>query len=835
MKGENLDSDTIIEMVDMLGFEVIIIKASEIKHATITCEVRFRLNRRLNSGFPAIKAKGLLTCNIEEEDLVYLKFDPEFTSPRILSYLIEDQFKCSVKLHQDVTNSTDLVEKQKVHMEAWVKEFALSLFFSLPIFVLTMVVTMIVDVRLLAEEKCFGNLPWFNLVVWALASPVQFYFGKRFYKGAYKAVKNWSTNMDVLIVLGTSSAYIYGSTMNLMLLLSLSGNSSSAMSQIEPSHSFETSSLLISIVLLGKYLEAKSKHRTTDAITNLAKLKISDAICLEGGIERKTDIDLLDPGCTVKVYPGSSIPADGHVVDGEGWVNESMMTGEGNLVKKTKDAYVFGGTICCKGSITVKISKVGKNTALSQIISLVENAQSTKPPIQAYADKISGIFVPLVMIFAILTWLVWFSLIYSDNEWVNGVIEEKKQSRFIFGFNFGISVLVIACPCALGLATPTAVMVATGVAARFGILIKGGEVLEAASHIKTIVFDKTGTLTQGKLRVKNLVCFTDYYSEEEIKSFIVSVESQSEHLIAKAITAFIQEPPFPCLKFQNLEGQGVSGLIRWKSRDLQVLIGNETIMKSHKIEIPKEIREKYSDLENEGKTTVLVSISQKIVSIVAVSESELAKPEAPSVISALQEQGYSVWIITGDNRPSAIKIANYLKIPDDQVIANCYPGDKRAKVEYLQGALKCASTQNSSLNLTESTVLVTHIRTGGVMFVGDGINDSPSLAQADIGIAIGGTDIANDAAGVVLLKNDLRDVLTTLDIGSKALSKIKWNFFWAFIYNICGIPLASGALYPWISVNITSEMAAAAMACSSTAVVLSSLLLNRYTPRLLVN
>jgi Cu+-exporting ATPase len=812
----------------MLGFEVKSNQASEIKHSKITSEVRLRLSRTLNSGLPVLAIAGLLTVNVEEPDLLYLKFDPEQVSARLLAYMVEDRLKCTVKLHQDCPSDSDLVAKQKVHMDEWVKEFGLSLLFTLPIFILTMIVTAFVSSQTLASQTCAGRLPWFNLAVWILAVPVQFYFGKRFYRGAYKALKNWSTNMDVLIVLGTSSAFAYGTIMNLMLLLSLVGSDDNSMSLIEPSHSFETSSLLISIVLLGKYLEAKSKHRTTDAITNLAKLKISDAICLESGIERKTDIDLLHPGCIVKVYPGSSIPSDGVVIDGEGWVNESMMTGEGNLVKKSQDAFVFGGTICNKGSIHVKITKTGENTALSQIIKLVENAQSTKPPIQAYADKISGVFVPFVLIFACVTWIVWFSLIYSDNEWILEIIEARKESKFIFGFNFGISVLVIACPCALGLATPTAVMVATGVAARFGILVKGGEVLESASNIKTIVFDKTGTLTQGKLRVKNLVCFTDHFTEEEIKSFIVSVESQSEHLIAKAISSFISEPPCACLKFENLEGQGVSGIIRWKGKDLSVLIGNQTLLLNQKVQISPSDLKKYKSFENEGKTTVFVAVQKKVSAILAVSESELAKPEAPWVIDTLQKKGYSVWIITGDNRSSAVKIANYLKIPEDQVIANCYPGDKRAKVESLQGKNKGVSFVNSSLNSTEATVLVASGPSGGVMFVGDGINDSPSLAQADIGIAIGGTDIANDAAGVVLLKNNLKDVLTTLDLSKKTLKKIKWNFFWAFVYNVCGIPLAAGALYPWMSVNITTEMAAAAMACSSTAVVLSSLLLNRY-------
>lgn len=771
---------------------------------------------------------GVISVTPETEDLLFIKFDPELISARLLSYIVEDRLRCPVKLFQDSTNSLDLVEKHKQYMNSWVKEFTWSLVFTVPIFIMSMIVAAVISPEDLASVQVIGNLPLFNLIAWVLAFPVQFYFGKRFYKGAYKAIRNKSTNMDVLIVLGTSSAFFYGSIMNFLFICGYSEND--PMMYIEPSHSFETSSLLISIVLLGKYLEAKSKHRTTDAVTSLAKLKISHAVCVEQGVERNTDVDLLEPGCIVKVYPGASIPADGFVVEGEAWVNESMMTGEGNLVKKTLDMFVFGGTICSKGTINVKVSKVGQNTALAQIIQLVESAQSTKPPIQAVADRISSYFVPLVLLFACTTWAIWFGLIYGGNSKVNGIISDESQSKFIFGFNFGISVLVIACPCALGLATPTAVMVATGVAARFGILIKGGEVLEAASNIKTVVFDKTGTLTQGKLKLKNLCYFSETYSNSEIGSFILSVESKSEHLIAKSICSHITEPILPCQKFENIEGQGVTGTVRWKERDFRVSIGNPKMFTSINTQQNKDAYTKFTELENEGKTVLYVGINNQIVAVIAVSESELVKPEAPSVIKALKDQGLDVWIITGDNKKSALKVAECLKIPEDRIIANCYPGDKRAKVEYLQGLNKYDVLNTTSGSTNDSNFFLKQSENNGVMFVGDGINDSPSLAQADIGIAIGGTDIANEAAGVVLLKSDLRDVLTTYDLSKKTLRKIKWNFFWAFLYNICGIPLAGGILYIWTDIHITSVMAAAAMACSSTAVVLSSLLLNRYHP-----
>ena len=433
--------------------------------------------------------------------------------------------------------------------------------------------------------------------------------------------------MDLLVAMGTSSAYFYGAVMNILYISGYSEMHS--MNYIESSHSFETSSLLISIILLGKYIESRSKHKTTDAITKLAKLQISSAICIENGIERETDVQLLEPGCIVKVYPGSSVPVDGIVTEGEGLINEAMMTGESSLVRKVVGSSVFGGTICTKGSIIIKVTNVGKDTALSQIISLVESAQSTKPPIQATADTISSFFVPIVIVLACITWCIWFALIYGGNRVVNDIIFEEGMSKFIFGFDFGISVLVIACPCALGLATPTAIMVATGIAAKYGILIKGGDALEGSANIRVVVFDKTGTLTEGKPKVSVFKAFNEKFSDLEIFQIISSVEKKSEHPIAKSICSFTNKTALKCENFTNIEGEGVMATVELNNNQVEVFIGNKKLINSQDLNVSEKILKKYEKYEDKGITVVLAVANKEPIALIGLNETELVKPEAP--------------------------------------------------------------------------------------------------------------------------------------------------------------------------------------------------------------
>lgn len=498
-----------------------------------------------------------------------------------------------------------------------------------------MIVAEVVSSDDLTRERAGNNLPAFNVVMWILATPVQFWSGSRFYKGAYNSLKHRVANMDVLVAIGTSAAYGYGALMNILYVSNYKADSS--MHYIEASHSFETSALLISIILFGKYLESRTKHKTTDAITKLASLQISRAIMIEDNREREVDLALLEVGNIVKVYPGSSIPVDGVVESGDAWVNEAMMTGESSLVHKIVGSSVFGGTICQTGVIHVEIKKLGKDSALAQIIQLVENAQATKPAIQAVADKISKIFVPCVVATALITWAIWFGLVYGENPDVIDMMEKMNESKFVFAFKFGISVLIIACPCALGLAVPTAVMVASGVATRYGILIKDGESLENAAKIKIVVFDKTGTLTSGKPKLKEFIVIDPDMHETEVRQLVASVESNSEHPVAKAMCEGIENPP-KCEAFINVDGEGVVGKVGL----YEVSIGNYKLMASYGVLIDKKTNRKKEKLESKGATVVFAAADKRLIALIALEDQDLVRPEAPSVIRELKKQGYTV-------------------------------------------------------------------------------------------------------------------------------------------------------------------------------------------------
>ena len=641
--------------------------------------------------------------------------------------------------------------------------------------------------------------------------------------------------MDVLVALGTSAAYGFGMLMVLMYLGGYEQNM--AEDYIMSAESFETAALLISIILLGKYLESSSKHKTTDALTKLANLQISHAVLILGERELEIDLALLEVGDNVRVYPGASIPVDGTVVSGDGWVNESMMTGESALVHKTPGACVFGGTVNSSGNMVLEVTKLGKDTALAQIIALVENAQASKTPIQEVADKISKVFVPAIVVLALITWGIWFTLAYNPTDELREKIEEAHEAEFIFAFKFGISVLVIACPCALGLATPTAVMVATGTAAKHGILIKGGEALEASSKIDIVVFDKTGTLTSGRPKVSDFVMVREGDDEAYLWEMIVATEIKSEHPIAKAMC----EGRSVSEKVENggfvmVEGEGVVAQIIYSQEPHTVLLGNTKLMAGKQLFPPHDLLATCTALEQQGKTVILCAIDEEFRALIAMQDKDLVKEEAKEVISMLLARRYEVWMLTGDNESCARVIAEAVGIPAANVMARCYPADKRGKVEELQGL-----THDSLVTETDplgSNGNRSSRRKRNVLFVGDGINDSPSLAQADVGIAIGATDIAMEAANIVLMKTDLRDVFSALDISAQAFRRIKINFFWvrfrqAFIYNVLGIPLAAGAFYMAMGVRIDSVYAAAAMALSSITVIASSLMLRRWRPPIL--
>ena len=605
--------------------------------------------------------------------------------------------------------------------------------------------------------------PWVQM---ALATPVQFIIGKQFYVSAYKALRNGSANMDVLVVMGTSAAYFYSVYQAIITI----GQHHTAQLY------FETSSVLITLIILGKLFEAKAKGRSSEAIKKLMGLQAKTALVLRDEMEIEIPLEEVVTGDTLLVKPGEKIPVDGEVLEGNSAVDESMLTGESIPVDKTIGDALFGSTINKNGFIRMKATKIGRDTALSQIIKVVEDAQGSKAPIQRLADKISGVFVPIVIGIAIITFLVWII-------WVNpGEVTPALEAL--------IAVLVIACPCALGLATPTSIMAGSGRAAEFGILFKGGEHLETTHHINTVIVDKTGTVTNGKPELTDVIVANDV-NEEEFLSLVGSAEKQSEHPLAEAIVKGIQDRGITLdtvQEFEAIPGYGVKTKVNQK----EILVGTRKLMNQYNVDI-SNILTVMEELEANGKTAMLASIDGQYAGLIAVADT--IKETSKKAIKRLREMNIDVIMMTGDNQRTAKAIGKEVGI--DHVIAEVLPEGKAEEVKKLQAAGK------------------------KVAMVGDGINDAPALAVADIGMAIGtGTDVAMEAADITLIRGDLNSIADAIIMSHKTMRNIKQNLFWAFAFNTLGIPIAAvGLLAPWV--------AGAAMAFSSVSVVLNALRLQR--------
>jgi len=563
-------------------------------------------------------------------------------------------------------------------------------------------------------------------------------------------------------------------------------------------------------------MENIAKAKTADAITKLLSLQPATAVLLHvdentGEIieEKEVDTNLIQKGDLLKVVPGEKIPVDGQVVSGTSTTDESMLTGEALPISKNPGDQVIGGTINKEGMIRIKATHVGADTALSRIVQLVEEAQTQKAPIQAFADKVARFFVPTILFLAFLTFSVWFSLSMSGvlpADWI-----PSGSNNFVFSFLFALSVVVIACPCALGLATPTAVMVGTGIGARHGILIKGGAALEIGHKVSAVIFDKTGTLTQGAPSVTQTRIFDDSTSLRRFYQLTGSAESASEHPLAKAILekakVMVSGGLNESERLQLVEPEQFSvepgrGL-RCRVKSQEVMIGNRSWMEDNRINVPFEADDFICGVEEEGETCVLVGVDGKFVGCIAIADT--LKPEASAVVEKLKRMKIDVCMVTGDNRRTAHAIAS--KVGITHVFAEVLPAKKAEKVKELQRSNK------------------------KVAMVGDGINDSPALAQADLGIAVGaGTDVAIETADVVLMKNDLRDVVAALHLSKATFRRIRINLCWAFLYNMVALPLAAGVFYPLMKAPVPPAAAGAAMALSSVSVVSSSLLL-RFTYR----
>lgn len=611
--------------------------------------------------------------------------------------------------------------------------------------------------------------PWFQLI---LATPVQFYIGRQFYVGAYKALRNGSANMDVLVSLGTSAAYFYS------LYLTIDWFAMGGGMHHSPSLYYETSAILITLVILGKLFESLAKGRTSEAIKSLMGLQAKTALVIRDGQELTIPVDEVIAGDIVLVRPGDKVPVDGEVLEGVSSVDESMLTGESLPVEKKAGDAVFGATINKNGMLRIKATKVGKETALAQIIKVVEEAQGSKAPIQRVADVISGIFVPIVVGIAVAAFLVWYFLV--------------TPGEFSEALEKAIAILVIACPCALGLATPTSIMAGSGRAAELGILFKGGEHLEQTHKIDAIILDKTGTVTKGKPELTDVIAEGN---ETEFLRLVGAAERNSEHPLAEAIVAGIQARniEIPGTEaFEAIPGFGIKAVVE----GMQLLIGTRRLMEKYEVNATSAY-ESMARLEEAGKTAMLVAIDHRYAGMVAVADT--IKETSKAAVSRLKEMGIEVIMITGDNERTAKAIAAQVGI--DHVRAEVLPEGKAEEVKKLQAQGK------------------------KVAMVGDGINDAPALATADVGMAIGtGTDVAMEAADVTLMRGDLSSIPDAIYMSRKTMSNIKQNLFWALGYNTLGIPIAAmGLLAPWV--------AGAAMALSSVSVVLNALRLQRVKVR----
>jgi len=613
-----------------------------------------------------------------------------------------------------------------------------------------------------------------NYVQFLLTLPVVFWGGSQFYRGFWTALKHRAADMNTLIAVGTAAAFIYSTLGTFFPHFLVSAN-------IEPDVYFDTAAVIITLILLGRLLESRAKGRTSEAIRKLVNLQSKTARVSRNGAEIDVDIAEVVVGDIVLVRPGERIPVDGIIIEGHSSVDESMLTGESIPVEKNAADQVIGATINKTGSFKFKADKIGSDTILAQIIRMVREAQGSKAPIQRLADKIAGVFVPIVMGIAILTFGVW-------------VLWGPEPSLTMALLNF-VAVLIIACPCALGLATPTAIMVGTGLGAENGILVKGGESLENAQRVNMIVFDKTGTITKGEPEVTDVFAL-DGFSEEQALFYAGSLEKNSEHPLGEAIVVEALKRGVSLTDPQNFKaipGHGIEGSVDAKT----VLLGNARLMAERGIDLSL-LRSNYEQMSIEGKTPMFLTIDGRLLGIIGVADT--VKQEVSRAINMLHKMGMKVAMITGDNKNTAIAVARQTGIED--IMSEVLPEDKAREVERLQ---------NNGYT---------------VAMVGDGINDAPALAQADLGIAVGsGTDVAIETSDITLITNDLVSVPKAIDLSRKTMSTIKWNLFWAFIYNIIGIPIAAGVLYPAFGkVGLLNPMiASAAMAFSSVFVVTNSL------------
>jgi len=715
----------------------------------------------LNS-LQGIKEKNLLVT--EKGTITY---DPRKVSLADIKKTIQDLgYK---PLEETASIDTEKQERDK-EIKALKIRTGIAIILSLPLLYLAMLAPFF---NLPLGSLITNNMALIQLV---LATPV-IAAGSIFYsRGILAFFKTKAATMDTLVAIGTGTAYIYSLVLSIMLW-------TGRISEVELY--YEVAALLIAFILFGRYLEAGAKGKTSEAIKKLIGLQAKTALIKRGKKEIEVPIEEVQVDDLVIVKPGGKIPVDGVIMEGHSSLDESMITGESIPVEKSKGDKVIGATINKTGSFIFKATKVGADTALAQIIKLVEDAQGSKAPIQKMADKVSAYFVPAILGIGIISFLIWYLL----------------GMGLAFAITIFVAVLIIACPCALGLATPTAIMVGTGKGAENGILIKSAEALQKAQELDIIVFDKTGTLTKGKPEVTDIIA-QKWTTEKDVLLYSAIAEKRSEHPLGEAIVRKAKEKKIKLsdpIGFKAFTGRGLEA----KHKGKKILLGNRKLMSEKKINI-KNIETDLQKLENEGKTAMILSLNNKVAGIIAVADT--LKEYSQRAVELLHNLGKEVVMITGDNERTGKAIAKQVGI--DLVLAEVLPEDKAKEIKKLQ------------------------LKNKKVAMVGDGINDSPALAQADIGIAIGsGTDVAIESADIILIKEDLRDVVRAMELSRYTMKKIKQNLFWAFFYNSAGIPLAAGVLYPFTGWLLSPIIAGAAMAFSSVSVVSNSLMMKRWRPK----
>lgn len=710
--------------------------------------------------------KGVVRAQVNfASEKAYIEFEPEIINAEaLISVIKKTGYEGSVV--QDGS-----FDRERQARDREVKALKIKFIISITLSAMLMYAAMGHCIGLRVHNVIIENMA---LVQFILATSVLLCGFQFFTRGFMTLLKIHKANMDTLVALGVGSAYLYSLFVSANIWL---GNNNFSIDNLY----YEVAAFLLTFILLGKYLEAITKRKTSESIKRLWALRPKTAVVVRENKEEEIPVEDLLVGDCIIVKPGERIPVDGKLIEGYSSIDEAMITGESIPVEKTIGDAVIGGSINKTGTFKFKAAKVGKETTLYQIIKLVEEAQGSKAPIQELADKIAAIFVPSVLAIAFLSLFIWLIL----------------GKDFAFGLTTFITVLIIACPCSLGLATPTAVMVGTGKAAENGIIIKNASSLQMACETKAVIFDKTGTLTVGRPKVTDVISYQG--ASDELLRLAASLEKKSEHPLAEAILKDAQSKqitPVDVLKFESFPGKGIVG----KIADSEVLLGNRKLMQDKNIDIQICGRD-LDRLENQGKTIVFLAKDSRLIGLIAVID--VLKDFAKETVNRLRKMNKEVIMLTGDNKRTALAISKELGI--NKVLAEVSPGDKQNEIKNIQKqGLKVA-------------------------FVGDGINDAPALTQADLGIAIGGgTDVAIEAGDMVLIKDDLRDVVTAIDLSRYAMKKIKQNLFFAFFYNTLCIPIAAGILYPWTGFLLNPMFAGIAMAFSSVSVVTNSLLMRRY-------